>query len=76
MIKKITSFKILSSDIKTTSYITKRLSFKSTSVKGHSIITYLDHASTREVINIPKTSVRSGYIIRAVYSSALLSEIA
>ena len=41
---------------------TKRLSFKSTSVKGHSIITYLNHASTRDVINIPKTSVRSGYI--------------
>ena len=53
-IKKISSFKIPSSDIKkTTIHIYKRLSFKST-IKGHSIITYLNHASTKDVINTPK----------------------
>ena len=33
--------------------LTKRLSFKTT-FKGHSIIKYLNHASTKDVINIPK----------------------
>ena len=51
MVLIISSFRILSLDIKKLLVqFTKQLSFKVT-CKGHGIITYLNHASTKDVIN-------------------------
>ena len=59
-IKKISSIKITSSDIKKLQVIlTKRLSFKPT-FKGHSIITCFNHASTKDVLNTQNQCQISG----------------
>ena len=58
--KKISSIKITSSDIKKLQVIfTKRLSYKPT-FKGHSIMTCLNHASTKDVINTQNQCQISG----------------